>query len=188
MKEEPEIVEPSEILLPPSKEAKKEKEAVQINPWARFLARMTDYAVFSLLFSLLGYVFSPAFIIKSYNFFIPILFFLWIPIEALFISFTGTTPGKLLLGIKVLKQPKGKLDYKMALKRSFLVWLKGMGLGIPVVSIVTMLVAFFRLKSHGITSWDFQEKTKVLHAHIHIVRLLIAVGIVIAFLISDKYF
>ena len=41
-----------------------------------------------------------------------------------------------------------------ALRREFLVWCRGLGLGVPIISLVTLIVAFKRLKRRGTTSRD----------------------------------
>lgn len=61
------------------------------------------------------------------------LYLLWLPLEAGFLTATGTTPGKWVFGIRVVKSQGQKLAYPEALKRAFLVWVQGEGLGIPVV-------------------------------------------------------
>ncbi len=167
-----EIIEPSEILLP---EGKKTKKVVEANPWVRFLARMADYSFLSLVWLIVKHSFSFSF---HYDFFIPVLFFVWIPIEAFFLMVWGRTPGKLLLGLKVNVQGRRRIDYLLALKRSFLVWFWGMGLGIPIVNFFTLFHAFLRYKAIKTTSWDMQEKTNVLHHRIHPARVFIAVAII----------
>lgn len=46
------------------------------------------------------------------------------------------------------------MAYGTALQRAALVWSKGVGFGIALVSVVTMLVAKRGLESRGQTSWD----------------------------------
>jgi len=152
------VIEPSEIIvdLPTL-----EEDFVHVSPWNRFLARYFDYAVFSISLLPLIWKFGKSFI--GSNFFIPFSFLLllpskalWIPIEALLISTLGYTPGKFFLNIKLLHHGK-KLTFTKALRRSFLVWVNGIGFGIPFITIVTQLSAYVRLYSRLKTSWDEQE-------------------------------
>lgn len=179
------VIEPSEILMPP---LQGEKQTVgHPNPWHRFLARMMDYSLFGMFFLILGYFVSPAFFLKEYRFFIPFLFFLWIPVESVFLKFWGKTPGKFLLGLKVIKQGRKALTYETALKRSFLVWVRGIALGIPIANIIAMLYAFFQLKTHKDSSWDQQERTRVAAHPIHIARPIIAALIIISYIVLDQF-
>lgn len=179
------VIEPSEILMPPLKGEK--QTAAHPNPWFRFLARMMDYSLFGMVFLFLGYWISPAFLLKQYQFFIPFLFFLWIPIEALFLKYFGKTPGKFLLGLKVVKSGRKTLDYQTAIKRSFLVWIRGIALGIPIINIIAMLYAFFQLKTNRESSWDRDEHTKIAAVPIHPARPIIAALIILAYVILDQF-
>ena len=47
----------------------------------------------------------------------------------------GATAGKALLRVKVTNPDGRNLSYPQALSRSFNVWLRGLGIGIPLVSL-----------------------------------------------------
>ena len=47
--------------------------------------------------------------------------------------------------------------------RELLVWVKGLGFGIPVVTVVTLVMAYRRLDGDAITSWDDKLGLVVLH-------------------------
>lgn len=179
------VIEPSEILMPPLIGDKKEMR--ELNPWLRFCARIVDYSLFGMIFLLLGHFVSEAFFLKTYQFFIPFLFFLWIPIESVFLHYFGKTPGKFLLGLKVIKPGRKKLDFETALKRSFLVWVRGIALGIPIANIIAMLYAFFQLKTHKISSWDRDENTKITHIKVHPIRIALGVLIIIFYFVLDQF-
>jgi hypothetical protein len=59
-----------------------------------------------------------------------------------------------------------KLGYGEALKRSFYVLAVGLGFGIPVIQIVTMIIAYFRLTKSGMTWWDEKVGVAVVHEQI----------------------
>lgn len=82
------VVEPSEIII--DRENPFEADASKVNPWVRFLARFTDYALFSLLLTLIGYFLFPKLNWKRLQFFIPLEFLFWVPLEALLLSKWGT--------------------------------------------------------------------------------------------------
>jgi hypothetical protein len=50
------------------------------------------------------------------------------------------------------------LSFSEALNRSFLVFVQGVGLGIPFVALFTQLFAYRRLTKTGTTLWDTSTK------------------------------
>jgi uncharacterized RDD family membrane protein YckC len=77
----------------------------------RVLARFVDYLSLFLVAGTIS-LFFPWFIdIYYYLLFALVVPLLWIPLEALLLSLSGTTPGKALFGIKVLDQNGCKLSY-----------------------------------------------------------------------------
>lgn len=175
------------------------EEVSQQRPWIRFLARMTDYYIFSMLFTLLISLLFPDFIQEmsqnltqqaaledpdavSYQSILFILLirvvvtFIWVFLEAYTISKYGTTFGKNLLGTRVVDKDGELLPYDRALKRSYSVWLRGMAAGFALVSWVTMIFGYQALKRDGITSWDEDADSKVVHTYFSTTRLLIILG------------
>ena len=176
-----------------------EQEVSQQRPWVRFFARMTDYYIFSMLFSLLISFMFPDFMesmsqslteqttlegADSTNYqgilYIIVLrivvTFLWVFLEAYTLSKYGTTFGKNLLGTRVLDNNDELLPYDRALKRSYSVWLKGMGAGFVLISWITMLFGYQTLKKNGVTSWDEETNSKVVHTQFSTTRLIIILG------------
>jgi uncharacterized RDD family membrane protein YckC len=78
------------------------------------------------------------------------------------IGVSGFTLGKLIFGVKVTRRDGGTLGLQAGLARDFAVLFKGLGLGLPLVPLVTMLIAYHRLTSSGATSWD-RERYVVWH-------------------------
>ena len=175
------------------------QEVSQQRPWVRFFARMTDYYIFSMLFSILISFMFPEFMesmsqsiteqttiegADSANYqgilFIIVMrivvTFLWVFLEAYSISKFGTTFGKNLLGTRVIDTSDELLPYDRALKRSYSVWLKGMGAGFVLISWITMLFGYQALKRDGMSSWDEEAGSKVVHTHFSTTRLLIILG------------
>lgn len=159
-------VDPSEILI--NDDGTVNHMAYHAKPWLRFLGRMFDYSLFFLFLWAISWG-------KSENTLIPFEYFLWIPVESLFLWSLGTTPGKWLLGI-TLSQKKGKkLDFPTSLRRSFHVWFRGLGMGIPFINVVCMLVAFQRLKVLKTTTWDRDDHIHVAYQQIGKWRIVLAV-------------
>lgn len=143
------------------------------HPWRRFFARTVDLLSLGLLVLLLfsfliGYLFPQnigGYVRALEN---PItagiiLYLLWLPVEAAFLTTTGTTPAKWIFGISVLSADGYKLSYSDALKRVFLVWVQGEGFGIPLVTLFTRLFAYKRLTKTGTTLWDASVNSVVTH-------------------------
>jgi uncharacterized RDD family membrane protein YckC len=70
------------------------------------------------------------------------------------IGLTGTSLGKAIFGIRVVNPSLQTIGVGNGIKREFVVWGQGMGLGIPIVSLITMLVAYASLRRDGAARWD----------------------------------
>jgi len=168
----------------------------QVRPWIRYWARLIDMTIFAIL-QIIVIVLILSILNKleiNMNFLdeIPdlifniVIGFLYIFVEPIFFVIWGTTVGKALLKIRVRHKDGRKLSYKDALQRTFLVLFLGQGAGFPIISIITHIVAYNRLKKQGITSWDESENYVVTHQILGKVRatLLIAIPIVIFLFLS----
>jgi hypothetical protein len=183
------VVEPSEIFV--EREQKPRENITHANPWIRCLARYLDYALFFLLLLSSRKLFHGQFPFGQYEYLIPFEFFVWIPIEALLLTTWGTTPGKWFLRTKLKAGKKQKLDYMMALRRSFAVWFRGLGMGILVLNFFCMLMAYNKLKLFGITSWDRDDHVTVTHYpigrwRIYVAAVVAAVGLLSYYSVKQK--
>lgn len=156
-------------------QAEPESTGVQIRPWVRLWARMIDYLLFSFCLGFFfGIVYPPALEMPNWLFGSLALLGESLVEPCLFAAF-GTTPGKALLRVRVRRPGGGKLSFGDALGRSLRVWLCGMGLGLPLVSLFTQLAAYNRLTSDGLTSWDGKGGFVVSHRIIGVWRTLLAI-------------
>lgn len=163
------------------------EEYIKPKPWLRFWARVLDYNIFSvMLVFILSYT-SISMEIASYIALSLFSVFLWIFVEAAFISLYKTTPGKALLNIHVSDIQNKKLSYTSALKRSFLVWFRGMGMGIPFIWLLTCISGYSALTTKGTTSWDFDTRSIVFHKKIGFIRLVLSIIVSILVIISILY-
>lgn len=130
-------------------------------PFPRLGARVIDYSLFAVLCFLAGGV--PGVDLPfAYGFIgLPLLTAAWVPIEALLLLYFLTTPGKALLGLKLQPRRASGYRYPALLQRSFLVWVLGVGGGIPGVNAVTVTLAGWRLHKQGSTLWDENRFTVV---------------------------
>ena len=100
------------------------------------------FAPRTISYGLLGGIFSGM-----------VILFLWIFVESSLLSLFGTTPGKSLFKTRLRLTTNDSIPFSIALARSFKVWWRGLGAGIPVVSLITLSHADNDLTHNSITSW-----------------------------------
>ncbi len=133
-------------------------------PFLRFWARWFDVMLY-LLFVYTGLLVTGQEIVEAlfspwfrYLYFLPFLI-----MEALAIHLYKTTPGKFLLGIRVVTSEEGALPLGSALVRAVRVFILGMGIMfwpmfLPVIC--HGLCLWFTLRN-GEAPWDFVGRSKV---------------------------
>jgi uncharacterized RDD family membrane protein YckC len=145
-------------------------------PWRRFFARVLDTLIHGVIgFAILSfalYSFAPvsadgllAFLAgRQGNLIASFLAVLVaIPITATVIGLTGSSIGKFLFGVKVVRQDFQPIGFPQALRRELKVWANGLAFGLPIASLVAMGIAFGRLGSKEVTSWDEGRPFLVAH-------------------------
>ena len=156
-------------------------------PWHRLFARAVDSLIPGVALALLEITFAPG--ISNWvlwnSFLTPSVGLLvWIPLEAACLAGWGTTPGKWLFHIQVLDRSGSLLSFETAIRRAWMVFLKRVGLGIFIVAVITEAVAYHRLTTRGITSWDEQYGAVVTHGNIGGGRVLAIAAAIICILIA----
>lgn len=148
---------------PEEPEESAEPEGVWVSPWRRFFARWLDNVFCSVLLNWLWVDVAG----------IPMNGGLWISIvkgillllailltESLFLCTLGTTPGKLLLGLRVRDEDGRRLGWSAALERTSTVLFTGEGLHIPVISFWRNWVSY-RDANEGMTLlWEYQGRVE----------------------------
>lgn len=160
--------------------------------WSRYLARTLDILLFvqplSLcLWGLASLMLTPErFQEAAANSFLtgPLsgigLLVLIIPLNAAFIGWSGSSPGKFLFGVKVLDGSYLPIGLKNALGREVLVYLQGLGMGVPIVSLFTQIAAYKRVTNSGTAAWDESDGYVCLYRnHTWGTRLLWATGLLL---------
>jgi len=112
-----------------------------------------------------------------------VVVFAWVFIESLLLSTIGTTPGKWLFKIRLIPPSGDRPNYSTALSRSFKVWWRGLGIGFPLVSLITLIIAYEKLTKNGTTTWDKDDGFSVAHDRIGPLRVIVAVAFFIGFLL-----
>lgn len=120
----------------------------------RFLARIVDGIIFA---SMIGYIEAFRLFqhpVAGWLIFVFAASLLWAFVEANLLSSIGTTPGKWLLGIRVINQQGNMPVLLEAFKRSIGVWWYGLGAGCVPLMPVTMAVNCVRLMRNRPMRWD----------------------------------
>jgi len=163
------------------------------HPWRRFFARTVDISTIGLLlFLVLIFAVGAMMPAQAAGFARAIenpiiagvvLYLVWLPADAVFLSLFGTTPAKWLFGIRVAHPAGDLLSFSEALNRSFLVFVQGVGIGIPFIALFTQLFAYRRLTKTGTTLWDTSANAVVIHKKWGVLRALICTAAVFCVLI-----
>lgn len=149
----------------------------QVRPWVRYWARIFDIYLAAIVGGLaIGIFSSNAFAKQGTEQLLGfVIVFAWVFIESLLLSTMGTTPGKWLFKTSLIPPSGEKPDFSTALSRSFKVWWRGLGIGFPLASIFTLIVAYGKLKKNGITTWDEDMGFTVVHERIGPIRIIAAI-------------
>jgi Tfp pilus assembly protein PilF/uncharacterized RDD family membrane protein YckC len=167
-------------------------KCVLAGPMRRFFARtfdlMWETLLVSFLLGLLLGVCSPAFaewIVSSWA----VLFFnfLCLPaglvLDASVYSLIGSTPGKALLGLEVTTLDGSRLSFARYAVRNLWMWVGGLCLGIPLLSLITMIGEAQRLGGGHPASYDEYPAFRVWGKRLSLGRKL-AFGIVLVALLG----
>ena len=139
-----------------------------IAPWRRYFARLFDVTIFGILaWALIGYGWyriaplqADAFFNQLNRLFDTILtLLLGSVVSGLVLGFVGTTPGKTIFGVRVRTLDGKPIGAMNGLSRDFTIFIKGFGLGIPLVSFVTLILSYLRLNRDKVMSWDQGQYT-----------------------------
>ena len=144
-------------------------------PLVRFIARMFDLSLFTLIFITFVSIFSPELILHTSKIILFVInLLLWVLIEPMILSIFGNTVGKALMNTKIKSQNGDSIHFHTAFKRSFLVILAGMGLGVPLINFICNLFSLFDLRKNGMSTWDRKSGTIVLYGKVNMPRILFA--------------
>lgn len=129
--------------------------------WKRFFARMFDFWLEVIPVSFLG-GFILASMFPGFSHWLEqntsLYSLLCVPVALVLDSIIhrvfGNTPGKALLGVKVRDQNLKPLSFLNTLRRNLAMWFSGLGLSLPIVSLVTMFMQFRRRNKGQPASYD----------------------------------
>ena len=145
-------------------------------PWRRYAARLLDITVFGFIaFSVIAFVFYSVAPYSADKFFsiltgpggtiidLVLTALLGCVLSGAVVGLSGSSLGKLLFGIMVVDKNGNKIGAVQGMQRDISVYLRGLGLGIPLVSFITLWVAYSNLKKTGSASWDTDNDYIVWH-------------------------
>lgn len=155
-----------------------------VKAWVRFFARYIDIFLFTIILAAFFEITEISISHIPEIIFGLIIVFLWVFFESLLLSTLGATFGKWLLKISLRDKSGQKLTFKTALNRSFHVWFYGMGIGLPFISLFTMIFAHGSLRKNGVTVWDKRCNTVISHQKMGVVRILVAILLMVAAILS----
>lgn len=137
-----------------------EKLPQVFHPWRRYLARTLDLVIYNLLWTaILAFVFNVNVATRSnlgniFDSFIAFIIMLFL--EPLWLHFFGSTPGKLIFGLRIERSDGSKLSYREGLERTWGVIGIGMGYNIPIYSLIRIWKSYTLCNEHEIQPWDEQ--------------------------------
>jgi hypothetical protein len=165
-----------------------QEDSPSLHPWRRYFARIFDLYVFILVFFFfLGIAFPKLFegSDKSLDGLLNALYGIlgsgaYAVFEGFCMNAFGGSLGKRLYGISVFRTNEEGFPLSISFRRSFAVWVRGLGLGVPLATFVTLIVAHGTLKREKQTSWDRDFQCAVGHKKLSAVRWI---GILLAWLL-----
>lgn len=161
--------EPEEKPEPPPTPAAPPPSAF---PLRRFWARWFDLNLFAGVWWVLMWA-SGRDIGATLNSWVMVLHFVpWFVLEAVLLHRHGVTPGKWLLGLKVVNDDGTLLALPESTRRSARVLFIGIGFGWPVVSQICQLMSYVTTRRIGRPLWDQAGGHRVLADGINPIRLL----------------
>ena len=161
-----------------------------LHPWRRYFARFVDTMFFAIPIYYIVLIFveyiipdTPQFLDMTlperYSDYV-VMCAIWLPLEAMCITYFGATPGKWLFGIRVMDKSGSRLSFGLAMQRTLYILLVGEGLRIPILTSLTNLLAYDRILNTGKTLWDDACNSVVTHISWSNIRTIFCVVTVVA--------
>jgi hypothetical protein len=151
----------------------------QNKPFLRFIAKLFDLSLFTVLLSTFISIFSLDLILKTSKLALfMICLLLWTLLEPIMLSIFGTTIGRALLNIKVKCVNGQLLDLITSFKRNLFIITFGKGIRFPVINL------FYNLRKKARSIWDVKAGTIVLYGKVSLPRLLLGVCFPLAVFIT----
>jgi uncharacterized RDD family membrane protein YckC len=186
----PAVATPGGAIPPPLEVADDGWQDTTPAPWRRYFARQFDTAVLGLVaWALVGI--AAAFVAPQLfdtllrpevveNMFVSaaLTYLLAMPVVAVLVGLTGSSPGKWLFGVRVTRRDGRPIGLADAAMREARVWIRGMGLALPLVSLITLGASYGYLEAHRVAPWDRGRDWVVTHRpHRALQKALFVLGV-----------
>jgi len=143
-------------------------QVITATPWSRFWARFLDTNIWAIPAVIMLYILLPRGVWNflrlesmEYLFYLASIPFIML-FDAMCIAIFGQSPGKAILGIRLTKQDGARLTFFEVVKRDFSLFLRGFGLGIPIVALITLIWSFVKVNGGDQAGWDRKCHTVVI--------------------------
>lgn len=104
-------------------------------------------------------------------------------IEGVVLHLFGTTPGKALFSMRITTAEGGRLSLVQSFSRAVRVWVVGLGLGLPILSLLAPIFSYFRLTARGRTWWDESLDLRVESGPISLLSAMAIAGVLLLVLL-----
>lgn len=140
----------------------------------RFWARWFDFAIYAALWWFGMWLARQNIEAAMVNPWIMFLQFVpWFAIEALLLHYTATTPGKWLLGLRVVNHDASKLDLTAATRRSMRVLFTGVGFVWIPLALICQGLSLYIARRLGSTLWDHTGGHRVTVAPLSVAKMVV---------------
>lgn len=129
----------------------------QLRPGSRLFAKYLDIFLIGIPLSIFLSAFNQSVSDDPYSSLDTLGFFvlLTFPLaEAATIKLFGNTPGKALFRLAIRDSQGQRPRFGKLLSRSYLCWFYGLGMGLPLVNLITLYCSRRHLEAHGAAGWD----------------------------------
>jgi len=173
--EAPEAAAPGAITPPLPVEPPSADTDLTPRPWVRFFAKVFDMSLVAAPIIAVAPAMFPLGGLAAWLLQIVMAGLAWLLIEPLVLAAFQTTPGRALLSTKLIYEKGQQIPLGAAYDRTLRVYIKGMGLGLPIVYLFTYFVAYRHLMTRGTTSWDEDGGFEVRHGKLSGLRIMLMV-------------
>jgi len=154
-----------------------------VSPWARWAARILDFWIGAFTAAVVIAIFFGSIGVDTDNMSEMGWMILAIPgglaLDALSYYFFGWSLGKWLFAVKIRHQDGMRLTYPEYFKRNLWVLVKGFGLCIPIVNLVTFVIQYNRLRAGKSASYDVGKDIKIVRVKHNVARTVFGIVLLI---------
>lgn len=109
-------------------------------------------------------------------------------LDGIILDVCKNTPGKALFGVQVRHKTGKPLSTADHLSRNSRLWLQGFALGVPLLSMISLIVQAHRVRNSGYTTYDYPQKIEVLSKPIGVPRAAVGYTLALLFLLANSIF